>query len=321
MNVSPISVLISWISLTRAFFHAPVPRSYYAFGDSWSAGFPSAGRPIDDAVLPHCSQYTRAYPALLATQIKTENPGLKYQSFACHSSGTGVTLTEITTRILQHLPEDAQLVSIQGGLVDIGVPSMLHACDEEPSNPCSQRIQWSEGRSYWDIGAGSFYRRMLLTVQAARVQAPDALVVLLGYPRFYGDPLGSCFPSRERQYIWPLSIVANVLSVTVKGRINDVLLRMNYRMQKIANRKEFKDKVVFKDPDDGFASHHYCEASPWLVPYNWSANPKDLQFGRYGYFHPTEPGNQLFKQLLIEAWRDHAPQDPGKCMADGTCEL
>lgn len=315
-------VFVSSFPRTWAFFSNPPPRNYYAFGDSWPAGFPKAGEPIDHPVLSHCSQHSKAYPALFAAEAKITMPNFQYQSFACDGPGPGTSLTEIATHILQHLPEDANIISIQGGLIDIAFPSMLHACDESPSVSCAQRLRWSERKVFWELPAKSFYRKMLLVVQAARTQAPNALIVLLGYPRFYGNPLSSCFPSREKEYTYPFSIVPNILSVVVKGRINDdVLLRMNRITKKIAGRKEFQGKVVFKDPDGDFTHHHYCEYLPWLEPYNWSAGRDEEQFTKYGYYHPTEAGHQVFKRLLTEAWRDHGPKDPGKCMSEGSCEL
>lgn len=318
---SSFVLTIQTLSLTCAFFNPPAPRSYYAFGDSWAAGFPNAGSPLPNRPFPHYTQYSSAYPVLFANLTRIEYPSLKFQSFAYKSPGPGTTLTEITTHILQHLPSDAQLVSIQGGLVDVEFPAALHHCDETPSVACSQRLQQAETNTWWEIGNRSFYRRMMLAVQAARVQAPGALVVLLGFPRFYGNPVDECFPSREKEYQWPLNIGAKVLSVVVKDRINEVLLRMNRKMMKIANRKQFGGKVVFKDSDEAFTGNHYCEGSPWLAPYNWTAKFKEGQFTEYGYFHPTNSAHQLYRRLLSEAWREHAPQDPGTCMAEGTCEL
>jgi lysophospholipase L1-like esterase len=148
---------------------APPPVRYVALGDSYSAGtgagpYSQAGR--------SCERSANAYPQLWAS---LHTPA-SFVSVAC----TGATTATVLDRQLSALNAGTTLVSLTIGGNDVGFSHVMETCVLEWNSACLDAVTTAEK----SINA-TLPGHLDSVLRAIRARAPQARIVLLGYPDLY----------------------------------------------------------------------------------------------------------------------------------------
>ncbi len=158
---------------------APPPGgfSYVALGDSEAAG---------TGLLPYveqdCLRSLKAYPIVLAPMYGG------VASHACAGATTQDALMQAQTAAAAgRLGPATELVTITAGINDIGWQSVLLACSSTGSEPaCQQAFATAMA-----IGQ-ALPQRIAQLVLTVRSIAPNAQIVVAGYPLLFGDLVAPC---------------------------------------------------------------------------------------------------------------------------------
>ncbi len=207
---------------------------YVALGDSYSSG---VGAGHYDETSGDCERSAVAYPALWANA----NAPASFAFTAC----SGARTDDVLSKQLGPLDRETDLVSISVGGNDAGFGEVMATCVALPDASCTSRV--AAARGY--VGS-TLPGRLDQVYRAIGERAPDAEVVVLGYPRFY-KLQGSC---------------AVGLSETKRRAINEAAEHINDVMAKRAADHGF----TFVDTADVFDGHEICSGSAWLHSLNWA---------------------------------------------------
>jgi lysophospholipase L1-like esterase len=142
---------------------------YVALGDSYSAGtgagpYAKAGR--------GCERSARAFPQLWASQ----HAAASFTSVAC----AGATTATVLGRQLSALSTRTTLVSLTIGGNDVGFSHVMETCVLEWDSACANAVSTAE-KSITTTLPG----QLDSVLRAVRAHAPQARIVLLGYPDLY----------------------------------------------------------------------------------------------------------------------------------------
>ncbi|WP_338776919.1 SGNH/GDSL hydrolase family protein [Streptomyces sp. DG1A-41] len=218
---------------------------YAALGDSYSSGV-GAGSYISSS--GDCKRSTKAYPYLWAS---AHSPST-FDFTACSGARTG----DVLSGQLGPLSSATGLVSITVGGNDAGFADVMTTCVTQSDSACISRI--NTARAYVD---STLPGKLDSVYSAIRSKAPNAHVVVLGYPRFY-----------------KLGTTCLGLSEAKRKAINDASDHLNTAIAKRAANHGF----TFGDVRPVFTGHEICSGDSWLHSVNW------LNIGES--YHPKAPG-------------------------------
>ncbi|MEV0692077.1 SGNH/GDSL hydrolase family protein [Streptomyces sp. NPDC050388] len=218
---------------------------YVALGDSYSSGV-GAGSYIGSS--GDCKRSTKAHPYLWAAA----NSPSSFDFTAC----SGARTNDVVSGQLGPLSATTGLVSISVGGNDAGFADVMTTCVLQSESTCLSRI--ATARAYVE---STLPGRLDSVYSAIRTRAPNAHVVVLGYPRFY--QLGtSCIGLSEAKRK-AINDAADLLATTIAQR---------------ARAHAF----TFGDVRAPFTGHEICSANSWLHSVNW------LNIGES--YHPKAAG-------------------------------
>ncbi|MFF4253334.1 SGNH/GDSL hydrolase family protein [Streptomyces sp. NPDC001663] len=218
---------------------------YVALGDSYSSGV-GAGSYISSS--GDCKRSTKAYPYLWAA---AHSPST-FDFTACSGARTG----DVLANQLGPLNATTGLVSISIGGNDAGFSDVMTTCVLQSDSACLSRI--NTAKAYVD---STLPGQLDNVYSAISSKAPNARVVVLGYPRFY-----------------KLGTTCLGLSETKRKAINDAADYLDTATNKVAANHGF----AFADVRATFTGHELCSGSAWLHSLNW------LNIGES--YHPTAAG-------------------------------
>jgi lysophospholipase L1-like esterase len=239
---------------------AATVQNYVALGDSYSSGV-GAGSYL--AGSGGCERSANAYSALWA---KANSP-TSYVSVAC----SGAKTSDVIATQLLALHASTTLVSLTVGGNDEGFATIMTDCNLRGTSTCVREISAAE------TDAGTNLPGKLARVFAGIAsRAPNAHVVLLGYPRFY-DLGHDCVG----------------LSQTSRAKIDEGIDVLNAILAQAAADAG----VTYADLRGAFGSHEICDSHRWLH----SVNIFDLEES----YHPTATGqSQGYLAVFSAAARD-----------------
>ncbi|HEX9337967.1 MAG TPA: SGNH/GDSL hydrolase family protein [Pseudonocardiaceae bacterium] len=149
--------------------------NYVALGDSYSSGVGTDDY-ISDGT--SCDRSPEGYPALWAAA----HSAASFDLAAC----SGARTTDVLANQLGGLSASTTLVSITIGGNDAGFTTVIEDCILESDSGCQTAVNNAE-----TFAENSLPGLLGNVYSAIRSHAPNASVVVLGYPRFYQVP-GSC---------------------------------------------------------------------------------------------------------------------------------
>jgi hypothetical protein len=216
-----------------------------ALGDSYSSGV-GAGSYLSSS--GDCKRSTKAYPYLWAAAHSPSS----FDFTACSGARTG----DVLASQMSPLTTATALVSISVGGNDAGFADVMTTCVTQSDSACLSRIDTA--RAYVD---STLPGKLDSVYTAIRSKAPNARVVVLGYPRFY-----------------QLGTTCLGLSEAKRKAINDAADHLDTALDKRARDHGF----AFGDVRPTFTGHEICSGSSWLHSVNW------LNIGES--YHPTAAG-------------------------------
>ncbi|WP_327368296.1 SGNH/GDSL hydrolase family protein [Streptomyces sp. NBC_01217] len=226
---------------------------YVALGDSYSSGV-GAGSYISDS--GDCRRSTKAYPYLWAAA----NSPSSFAFVACSGATTG----SVAGSQLGALSSSTGLVSVTAGGNDVGFADVMQDCVLYSEATCLSSVSSavSQMQNSLPSSLSSLYGSI-------RSRAPQARVVVLGYPRFY-QLSGSCIAG---------------LSENERAAINNASNVLNSVIAKQAANSGF----AFSSVVDEFTGHELCSGDAWLnsvtIPVYNSYHPKAA--GQSGGYLPA----------------------------------
>ncbi|MER5556645.1 SGNH/GDSL hydrolase family protein [Streptomyces sp. NPDC002793] len=217
-------------------------ENYVALGDSYSSGVGAGSYTSESGA---CKRSTNAYPYLW----RNANAPSSFAFVAC----SGATTASVSSGQLGALSSSTSLVSVTAGGNDVGFADVMQTCVLQSEANCVSRVNTavSQVRNSLPGSLDSLYRGI-------RARAPQAQVVVLGYPRFY-KLSGSCIAG---------------LTETERGAINNASDVLNDVLAKRAADAGFTYSSVV----DEFTGHELCSGDAWIhsvtVPITNSYHPK-----------------------------------------------
>lgn len=224
--------LISPLLVQPAQAAAPV---YVALGDSYSSGTGTRSYIADGT---SCQRSTSAYPSLIAAAR-----GYALNFRAC----SGATIPDVTGTQLDALTSATTYVTISVGGNDAGFADVLTECALPGwASDCNGAIDGAQ--AYVN---GSLPGQLAGLYSSIRSRAPQAKVVVVGYPRiFQGEDCNAL--------TW--------FSPEEEARLNQMADLINTRTSAAASAAGFS----FANPTSAFIGHAVCDDPEWL---NGLSNP------------------------------------------------
>ncbi|WP_280691649.1 SGNH/GDSL hydrolase family protein [Kitasatospora sp. GAS204B] len=222
--------------------------NYVALGDSYAAG---VGAGNYDSSSGNCSRSYNAFPELWSSA----NSPASFSFVACSGAKTG----DVLNSQLSAVNSSTTLISITIGGNDAGFASTMETCVLQGTSACLSSVATDE--SYAD---NTLPGQLGQVYSAIRAKAPNAHVVVLGYPHLYEVP-GSCWFG---------------ISDTSRTAINGAADTLDTVINKAAANAGF----TFADVRSAFSGHEICSNDEWL---HSTTLPIDESY------HPTADGQSL----------------------------
>ena len=222
---------------------------YVALGDSYSSGL-GAGSYISSS--GSCDRSNNAYPERWAAA----NAPASFVSVAC----AGATTADVISSQVSALSASTTLVSLTIGGNDAGFSSVMETCVLSSTSTCLNAVSTAEAFVTTDLPA-----RLTTTLQTIRTDAPNAKIVLLGYPDLYDlAKSGSCIG----------------LSTQDRTALNAGADALDSALATAAQA----NSDTFADVRGQFAGHEICDSGSWL-------NSVDI-FAISSSYHPNASGQE-----------------------------
>lgn len=222
--------------------------SYVALGDSYSSGTGTRTY-ISDGT--SCQRSVYAYPSLDAASL-----GLALTLRAC----SGATVADVTNTQLSALSSSTAYVTISVGGNDAGFADVLTECAQPAwMSNCNGAIDGAQS-----IINNTLPGRLSTLYSSIRTKAPNAKVIVVGYPRIFNGEDCNAFT-------W--------FSPTEESRLNATADLLNSRTSSAATARGF----TFVNPAPKFVGHAVCDNPEWL---NGLSNPISESY------HPNVAGHR-----------------------------
>lgn len=259
----PLTALVTLVAAVTAALVATGPTAeaagpaYVALGDSYSAGN-GAGNYISSS--GDCHRSNSAYPALWASAHSPSS----FTFAAC----SGAVTTDVTASQLGGLNSSTGLVSITIGGNDAGFSDVMTTCVTGSDSTCVNRVSAAE-----TYIRNTLPGRLNTVYNAIRAKAPNAKVVVLGYPRMYDLSAWFCIG----------------LSSTKHKKIDEAADVLDTTIASVASSHGF----AFGDVRTTFSGHELCSGDDYLhslvVSPTWES------------YHPTAKGHSAGYLPLLNA--------------------
>jgi lysophospholipase L1-like esterase len=264
-------------------------RRYVALGDSFSSGegassyLPEApGRP------ERCHRSRNAYSQLLAARLLG---GVQHDPARDFLACSGDKVPDLESRQLGALSADVAVVTVGIGGNDAGWIDIIKACMiDAASHPrpgsgrgCNHIIDDVFGQRL-----PALRRRLAEAYSTIKARAPQATVIVVGYPAIFEDSYRSTF-------------CASVGSLTRGARadLRKGAERLDGEIGAIARSFGFR----FVDPRAAFDAHRICgPAADWFHGVTFGRNGEPVLSPQT--FHPTPDGQRGFANAIAAANRD-----------------
>ncbi|MFG2587548.1 SGNH/GDSL hydrolase family protein [Streptomyces sp. NPDC048438] len=218
--------------------------NYVALGDSYSSGVGAGSYTSESG---DCKRSTNAYPYLW----KNANAPSSFTFVAC----SGATTASVSSGQLGALSSSTTLVSVTAGGNDVGFADVMQTCVLQSEATCVARVNTAVSEM-----ENALPGRLDSLYAGIRSGAPQAHVVVLGYPRFY-KLSGTCIAG---------------LTETERGAINNASDVLNGVLAKRAADAGFTYSSVV----DEFTGHELCSGDAWIhsvsIPVTNSYHPKAI---------------------------------------------
>lgn len=225
-----------------------------ALGDSYSSGVGTRSYYSDSGA---CQRSPFAFPVVDAARV-----GATLSFMAC----SGATTASVLNTQLGTLSGTTTHVTISVGGNDAGFSKVITTCAQPFwASDCNGAIDRAQA-----FVRGTLPGRLDSLYSAIRDSAPNAKVIVVGYPRLFNGEdcnAGTWFSPSEQTR---LNATADLLDTTTRGRA------ANYG-------------YTFADPRTAFTGHAVCDSSEWV---NGLSNPVSESY------HPNRRGQSGYADIV-----------------------
>jgi len=229
---------------------AATPDQYVALGDSYSAGNGAASANL--SIL--CGRNTYAYPY----RVAAARPNTALRFVACQ----GAVTTDVTNSQVTALSSTTKYVTITIGGNDIGFANLVISCT---LTNCASAIASANARIANELPA-----KLDATYAAIRSHAPNAQVVVLGYPRPFANRTCSAAPGA---------------TLAEESGLNGLVDNLDAVIQARAAAAGF----TYADPNSYWSGHDVCAATPYTNGYVVLIPTDSYHPSRAGYANGYTP--------------------------------
>ncbi|CAM3179796.1 SGNH/GDSL hydrolase family protein [Nocardioides dubius] len=256
-----LGVLASGFGLLVLSFVVPIapaqaaPPVYVALGDSFASGTGTRTYLADGT---SCQRSSYAYPSLIAAAR-----GFQLDFKAC----SGATTSTVSANQLGSLGSGTRYVTLSVGGNDAGFVSVLTECAQPGwASNCNGAIDTAQAFINTTLPA-----RLSSLYASVRGKAPNAKVVVVGYPRlFMGEDCNA----------------ATFFSPAEETRLNATADLLNAKLKAAATARGFS----FANPTSAFTGHAVCDATEWVNGLAWPVGES---------YHPNRAGHAQGLRPLV----------------------
>jgi lysophospholipase L1-like esterase len=271
--------------------------TYVALGDSYAAGEGLAPfQPLTDDIAKdgdrcHRSQHF-AYPLLL-TFVHPPNTVLRACSGAVAQNVFDVVQDHSGVRDhdgLQAAPgvlnRDVSLVTLTMGGNDIHFSSVLSFCFSNSDCPDRPYQGAPSLRDWMEAEFKSLTPELLHVYQRIRLSAPNARVLVLGYP--------ALFPEKAPSFLNPRNAECTLILTRWDSLERSVIREWGQELNGIIQADAHEAGVDYVDVFPFFSGHEPCGPSgEWVRPLSVTSGPV-----RAGSFHPRQVGQEMMARVV-----------------------
>jgi lysophospholipase L1-like esterase len=191
---------------------------------------------------------------------------------------TGASTFEVIGGLpqLSELNQDTGLVTLTVGAANLDLAGVLTACTAVPPDPagCQEAITFASGQV---MALGSSLSTLYTLVDQ---QAPDALIVVTGYPHLF-------------------EIVPGDQTAALKKQINDAIEDLNNTIrQTVRTAQGAGVNIVYVDVTEEFAGHGIGSEEPFI-----NADDPETPPVERGAYHPNAAGYRAYAKAIFAAIR------------------
>jgi Lysophospholipase L1 and related esterases len=228
------------------------PLTYVALGDSFAAG--QGGGDEQGA----CLRSPNGYPELLG-----ENPGVR---LVVNAACSGANTHALVRKQLGALDPSTDLVTLSIGGNDLKVAELPTMCARQTAMSCQAAVRTSI------LLLGTLSTKLDAVYQAVAAAAPNARILVTGYPSYYDVPKPS-----DPDFATIVAVDAAVIA------LNDAI------KQAVAKQQRAGADIAYVDVS--FAGHGVTSKHPWFVMTGLDA------------LHPTAEGYRAYLSAVTTALR------------------
>ncbi|CAM4205401.1 SGNH/GDSL hydrolase family protein [Kibdelosporangium persicum] len=255
-RLSLLSVLTALLGLVGVHTAEAAEGAYSALGDSYSSGVGSRSYYSDSG---SCLRSPYAYPALVAQRTSST------LTFAACS---GARIADVQNNQLGSLNSGTTYVTVSAGGNDAGFSSVITQCAKPWPYTCTTEITNANNTIRTTIPG-----RLDSLYSAIRAKAPNARVIVVGYPRIFNgeecNALARISPGEQAELNKSADLLAGVISARAAAH-----------------------GFTFVDPRSSFTGHAVCDDTEWL---NGLSNPIEESY------HPNRTGQSAGYTPLVSA--------------------
>lgn len=262
--------------------------NYYALGDSYSSGDGAYDYYPDTAVQGGCWRSANAYPELVADSYDFAGK----LSFRACSGQRGHAMLDAIDEVGSQLDWNAphtSLVTIGIGGNDLGFSSVLKTCMVRvpllDSGTCTAQEEDIRKRMQ------KFETTFEELVGAVRERAPDARILVVGYPRIFPEePVGSYYTLTASNQRW--------LNETIQEFNEQLAEAVAAHDTEIASSRSV-GSVEFVDVYHALDGHEIGAEEPWVNGVLLRNIAAGVTVDR-STFHPDADGHRAVGELVVE---------------------
>ena len=214
--------------------------AYAALGDSYAAGL-GAGSYLETS----CYTSSKGYPALLDADANL--------ALAARPACRGATTADVISKQVPALPANVVRVTLTVGGNDVGFANVMQNCFVLVNSTCESNIVAGETM----VQNGVLAQNVSAAIAAIRAKAPNARVVVTGYPLLF-EPTS--------RYQWATRV--NTGTVALNDAIEGASVLAG---------------AVYVDVEAPFTGHGIGSASPWINDWNWLRSNDSFHANAAGY--------------------------------------
>jgi lysophospholipase L1-like esterase len=235
---------------------AATPVNYAALGDSYSSGV-GTGNYISSS--GSCDRSNLSYAALWEAAHSVSS----FDFAAC----SGAKTTDVLSGQLGGLSSSTNLITMNIGGNDAGFSSVMTTCIEDTifgDSGCITAVNNAE--TFVKNSLPGLLDTLYTKIKA---DAPNARVIIVGYPEFYQVP-GTCSVGLDNTERSAINGGADQLDTTIKGEAG-------------------KYGFTFADVRTAFSKNEICSSTPWINSVNWTDITESYHPKAAGYANADLP--------------------------------